>query len=142
MHEISITSRKLIIDHMNSHSLLPQSFPITKSLLKSVRCSRQGYLEFLREKESLRKQNAQCTQLAIIDREIEEVKDSIAESTKISKNFHAEFPRLPEEAEKKRNFELLSKGNALKRKSQEKQDEASKLEEALQVLQEKRRKIM
>ena len=50
MHEISITSRKLIIDHMNSHSLLPQSFPITKSLLKSVRCSRQGYLEFLRER--------------------------------------------------------------------------------------------
>ena len=121
---------------------LPQSFPITKSLLKSVRCSRQRYHEFLREKESLWKQNAQCTQLAIIDREIEEVKDSIAESTKISKNFHAEFPRLPEEAEKKRNFELLSKGNALKRKSQEKQDEASKLEEALQVLQEKRRKIM
>ena len=123
-------------------SLLPQSFPITKSLLKSVRCSWQRYHEFLREKESLWKQNAQCIQLAIIDREIEEVKDSIAESTKISKNFHAEFPRLPEEAEKKRNFELLSKGNALKRKSQEKQDEASKLEEALQVLQQKRRKIM
>ena len=102
MHEISITSRKLIIDHMNSHSLLPQSFPITKSLLKSVRCSRQGYLEFLREKESLRKQNAQCTQLAIIDREIEEVKDSIAESIKISKNCHAEFLRLSDEAEKKK----------------------------------------
>ena len=82
LHEISITSRKLIIDHMNSHSLLPQSFPITKSLLKSVRCSRQRYQEFLREKESLWKQNAQCTQLAIIDKEIEEVKDSIAESIK------------------------------------------------------------
>ena len=34
-HEISITSRKLIIDHMNSHSLLPQSFSIIKSLLTS-----------------------------------------------------------------------------------------------------------
>ena len=141
MHEISITSRKLIVDHMNSQSFATV-IPNAKSLLKLVRCSQQRYQEFLREKESLRKQNAQYTQLAIIDREIEEVKDSIAESTKISKNFHAEFPRLPEEAEKKRNFELLSKGNALKRKSQEKQDEASKLEEALQVLQEKRRKIM
>ena len=36
---------------------------------------------------------------------------------------------------------MLSKGNALKRKSQEKQDEASKLEEALQVLQEKKKEI-
>lgn len=68
---------------------------------------------FLREKESLRKQNTQCTQLAIINKEIEEVKDSIAEGIKISKNIHAEFLRLSDKAEKKRNFELLSKGIAL-----------------------------
>ena len=125
---------------MNSHTLLPRSVPVTKSLFKSVRCSRQRYQEFLGEKESLRKQNAQCVQLAIIDREIEKVKDSISESIKINKNFDAEFLRLSDEAEKKRNFELLSKGNAFKRKPQEKQDEASKLEKALQVLQEKRKK--
>ena len=79
----------------------------------------------------LRKQNTQCAQLAIIDKEMEKVKGSIAESIKISKSFHAEFLRLSDVAEKKRNFELLSKGDALKRKSQEKQDEASKLEETL-----------
>ena len=67
---------------MNSHSLLPQSFPVTKSLLKSVRCSQQRYLEFLRAKESLRKQNTQCIQLAIIDREVEEVKDSMLKALK------------------------------------------------------------
>ena len=49
--------------------------------------------------------------------------------------------RLSDEAEKKRNFELLSKRNALKRNSQEKQDEVSKLEDAQQVLQEKRKKV-
>ena len=125
---------------MNSHTLLPRSVPVTKSLFKSVRCSRQRYQEFLGEKESLWKQNAQCVQLAIIDREIEKVKDSISESIKINKNFDAEFLRLSDEAEKKRNFELFSKGNAFKRKPQEKQDEASKLEKALQVLQDKRKK--
>ena len=60
MHQISITCRKLIIDQMHSHILLPQSFPIKKSLLKSVRCSRQRYQEFLKEKEVLLKQNTQC----------------------------------------------------------------------------------
>ena len=70
------------------------------------------------------------------------MKGSIVESIKISKNFHAEYLKLSDEAGTKKNFELLSKGNALKRKSQEKQDDVSKLEEALQVLQEKRRKIM
>ena len=49
--------------------------------------------------------------------------------------------RLSDEVEKKRNFELLSKRNALKRNSQEKQDEVSKLEDASQVLQEKRKKV-
>ena len=43
MHEISVTSHKKIIDHMNSHGPVPQSFPITKSMLKSVRCCQQRY---------------------------------------------------------------------------------------------------
>ena len=88
----------------------------------------------------VRKQNAQWPQLAIIDEEIEEGKGSIAKSIKISKNFRAEFLTLSDEVEKKRNFEL-SKGNSLKIKFQEKQDEASKLEETLLVLQEKRKNI-
>ena len=32
----SIMSQKVIIDHTKSHNLLPQSFPITRSLLHSV----------------------------------------------------------------------------------------------------------
>ena len=69
------------------------------------------------------------------------MKGSFAESIKINKGFHVEFLRLSDEAEKKRNFEFLSKGNALKRKLQEKQDEANKFEEALQVLQEKKKRL-
>ena len=69
------------------------------------------------------------------------MKGYFAESIKINKGFHVEFLRLSDEAEKKRNFEFLSKGNALKRKLQEKQDEANKFEEALQVLQEKKKRL-
>ena len=120
----------MITDDITIHSLLL----ITKSLLKSLRCSQQRQ-KALRDKESLWKQNAQWTPLTNIDKEIEKVKDSIAESIKISKNFHSESLRLLDEGKKKRNFELLSRANALKRKSQEEQDETSKLEEALEVSQ-------
>ena len=68
------------------------------------------------------------------------MRDSIAESIKITKNLHIGFLRYSDEVEKKRNIKLLSKGNTLKGKYQEEQDEASKLEETLQVLQEKRKK--
>ena len=45
MDKIKINSRKLIIDHMSSHNLYSKSFPITESLLRSVRCSLQRYQE-------------------------------------------------------------------------------------------------
>ena len=72
-----------------------------------------------------------CTKLTINDKEAEDVKGSISESIKMSRNCHVEFLRLLHEAEKKRNFELLSKENALERKSQEKQAGASNLKETL-----------
>ena len=42
----------------------------------------QTYQEFLREKKSLRKQNTQCAQLAIINKEIKEVKALLLKALK------------------------------------------------------------
>ena len=78
-------------------------------------------------------------QLVIIDKKIEDVNVTIADGIKISKNFQAEFLRLSDETEKKRNFKLLSKGIILIRKFQEKLDQANKLGEVIQVPQEKRK---
>ena len=50
MREISVSSLKWVVDQINSHNLLPESFAITKSLMKSVRCSGQRYQVFLIEK--------------------------------------------------------------------------------------------
>ena len=71
LKEVSITSRQLIIDYISSQNPVLQLFLITKSLLKSVCYSRQRY-----ERESARKQHAQCAKLAIIDKEIEEHLDT------------------------------------------------------------------
>lgn len=74
------------------------------------------------------KQGTPWAQSTIINKEIEDLKDSITDSIELSKSFYAKFLRLSDKAEKKRNFKLLPKVNALKRKSQEMQNEASKLE--------------
>ena len=84
-------------------------------------------------------QNEKTDQLKIIDKEISELKGAISE------NLNAQFLQLTDEAEKQKDLlktkELLSMVNCLKRKSYEKLEENKQLEEALKVLQEKRKKV-
>ena len=56
---------------------------------------------------------------------------------KLSEIMHADFIRYVEEAEKKQDISLISKANAMKRKSDEKNEEVKKLDEALGLLQKK-----
>ena len=100
MSEKSIMSRKLIIDHMKGHNLLPQSFHITKSLLQSARSSRQRYEHYLRERQESKHQNEKTEQLKILDKEIGELKCAISDNKKISEKLNEEFLRLTDEAEK------------------------------------------
>ena len=68
------------------------------------------------------------------------MKDSIIESIKISKNFQAEFLTFRWNWKEQKLLTVV-KGKRIEKKVPRKQDGASKLEEALQALQEKK-KIM
>ena len=100
MSEKSIMLRKLIIDHMKSHKLLPQSFLITKSLLRSVRSSLQRYEQYLWEREESKHQNEKTEQSKILDKEIGELICAISNNKKISEKLNEEFLRLTDQAEK------------------------------------------
>ena len=100
MSEKSIMSRKLIIDHLKSRNLLPQSFLITKSLLQSVRSSLQRYEQYLWEREESKHQNEKTKQSKILDKEIGELMCAISNNKKISEKLNEEFLRLTDEAEK------------------------------------------
>ena len=52
-----------------------------------------------------------------------------------------EFVLCVEQAEKETDVSLVSKTNALKRKSEEKKDDVAKLEEALSLLKDKKEKL-
>ena len=51
------------------------------------------------------------------------------------------FVKLVAEAEKKKDFHLITEANALKRKSEETEEEKKTLEKALKVVEEKKKKI-
>ena len=58
------------------------------------------------------------------------------------KKLDSEFIQVIKEAEEKNDMKLVIKGNALKRKSEERQCQFGTLEESIKILEEKRRKIM
>ena len=58
------------------------------------------------------------------------------------KKLDDEFIQVIREADEKNDMKLIIKGNALKRKSDEKQNQVVTLEESIKILEEKRRKII
>ena len=95
------------------------------------------------------KQGTPWAQSTIINKEIEDVKDSITDSIELSKSFYAKFLRLSDKAEKKLRasvkgncIELLSKGIVLKRKFKEKLYEATNLERYYRYFKRTEKKII
>ena len=58
------------------------------------------------------------------------------------KKLDDEFIQVIREADEKNDMKLIIKGNALKRKSDGKQNQVVTLEESIKILEEKRRKII
>ena len=108
---------------------------------KSVRTARTRYAVYLEEdkkrNESLKTESAK----KLIDREINEVPSKITEKNETSKMLNEKFFSLVQEAEKKKDINLAAQANALKRKNKETEEERRKLEETLEVVIEKKKKL-
>ena len=89
---------------------------------KLVRAARTRYPVYLEEekkkKESLKMERAK----KVIDREIKEVRSKISEKNDTCKMLDETFVLLVEEAEKKKDINLVVQANALKRKNKEKEE--------------------
>ena len=103
--------------------------------------ARQKYQLALEAERSKKEKQAVEDQKAIILSEIEDVKFQITLLTKTSVMLEKEFVSCVEQAEKENDISLVSKANAVKRKSEEKKEDVAKLEGALLLLEEKKKKL-
>ena len=135
MKEESIVDKKILKDHMIANGLKPDSVQVTNKLLRSVTSARQKYEGSL-EQERLKNRNERAeNQKRIINNEIGDTK---AKRDDLQKTCEA-----LDKAEKDKDnvVSLVTKANALKRRSVELQTQVKSLDEVLLVLEEKRRKI-
>ena len=142
MKHDSVVSKRLIQDHLVSNNLKPHTMEINSKLRSSCRQARQRYHTHL---EELKKENEHVSSdkaREIILVEIEELQGIISALDKSSKLLDQKFVSLVRNSEECSNIlETISEANALKRKSEEQIDDMRKLQETLQILKEKKRKL-
>ena len=131
--ELSIDSKCVIIDHMLSNGLKPETIDISTTLMlafKSARLTKE-----LSEQENQKKQ---------LDINIKELNLQIESLRKTVAYLDEEFTNPIFDAESQSADErskLIAKATALKRKSNSNKEEMKQLEESVQILVSKRKQI-
>ena len=146
MEKTSIVSRKIIVDHMRNNSLLPSTITLTKELIRSVKGARQKYQIQQDQQRSEQKKKQQTEQLVILNQELRDLQTRRQQLIEVSNSLDKDFVETIKLAEKQKDLKsissMIAKGNGLKRKSEEKLVEASKLLDAINVIEAKRKKIL
>ena len=111
-------------------------------MLQYAQSARQKYGVYLETSRSEKKQGWKSKQIEVIDQEIKDTEGLRQQVDETIKLLEHEFVTCIDKGEKENDMPLVSKAIALKHKSIEKQIELSNLEEALNVLKEKRKKLL
>ena len=144
MTEESIVARKTIKDHMLSNDIQPDMIEISNKMINFYRSARQKY-EIHKEREAEKKKKKdKSIQQQILEEEIKDTTEKSNQLLETEKMLDKEFVETIKQAEGKEVTlvaSLVTKANALKRRSEECAEEREKLKEALKVLQDKRKKL-
>ena len=126
----SLNAHRIIIVHMISCNVKPETIDISEQLLLSAKCSRLQYEEAKKQNREIEESETRIHNLEIINEEIADVKAKAENLSKVNEHLDKEFEDFVYEADKnlERASLLLSKATALKRKSNEKKNDMKKLE--------------
>ena len=139
--EESIVSKKIVRDHMIANKLEPHTVTFSNQLIRSVSCAHQSCKESLHAAERAKENDKISNEKRILLEEINAVSSKCVDFQNTSKTLDEKFVVFIKNAGKKNDMNLVIKGNAWKRRSEEAQTELKKLQEALGVLEERRKKM-
>ena len=141
MQENSLIAHKLIRDRMSSNNLKPHCMEVPNPMIRAYTSARDKYESYKEGQAKLKRKESNDSQAEILDSEIKEVWQKSEQLLKTEALLDKEFVEEVKQAEIKGNMNLVVKANVLKRRSEECAAERKKLEEALEVLEQKIKKI-
>ena len=115
---------------------------VPNPMIRDYTSARVKYENHKKEQTKLKRKESNDARAEILDSEIKEVRQNSEQFLKTEALLDKEFVEELKQAEIKGDINLLVKANALKRRSEECVAERKKLEEALEVLEQERRKIV
>ena len=139
--ETSLIYKKLIKDHLISNKLTADNIHISRELIQDFKASRMKYDMYLEEKKKEKEKSAKENQKSILTTEMNSLKSKIADAKKSVSFLQGESFQAMKHAEEKKDMSYVMKANALKRKSDESQEDVKNLEKALLVVNEKYAKL-
>ena len=138
----SLNAQRIVLDHMISNDLKPESITITAKLVAVVKASRLKYEQAKFAKVNKKLKDSKNEQLEIITKEINELKTKVVSSKKVNEQLDEESETFlfDADANSSKASYFISKETALKLKRNENKDEIKVLEEPIKI-REKKRKV-
>ena len=120
----SLSSQRIVHDHMNVHDIESHEIIISPELRKSVRSSRQRYNDFCQEQKKNAKDTEQARKRKMIEDNVADVKRKRLTLSSTIKELEEGADKFATEAENSESFEdmkiLLAKSNSFRANAKEK----------------------
>lgn len=132
--ESSLKSLRILHDHMIAKEVQAHNFPITRELVKSVRCARSRYVEINNEKKKLKVDSRKALKRKAISTEIEEVQKKKRFLQTSINTLVKDADELALKAQTDADFQILGRSNDLRvlaNTKKEQFEECVKMEQAL-----------
>ena len=126
MSQRTLMARRIIKDHMTSIDGI-DNFVITKELIQSCKLSRQQYMRSLESEKNKNEEKVKCEKRKIIMKSIEDLKEKRRKTEANISLLKSDAELTYDEAERTGQITLVTKANALRRRSTELQGEMRKM---------------
>ena len=141
MEQLTIYSHCLIKDYILLLKLSHQSMDIYCRIIEHVKCAIQRYENHLEDLRDLKQQDEKDKQKDIIKSKKRNVEEQIHNIQKVIRVLQQKVIAFVQDDEKKKEFALVSAANNLKKRSEEKEENMTKMEMALETLKKKPKSV-
>ncbi|XP_057291926.1 uncharacterized protein LOC130614515 [Hydractinia symbiolongicarpus] len=132
--ECSLKSLRILHDHMIAKEVRAHNIPITRELVKSVKCARSRYVEINNEKKKLKVDSGKALKRKVISTEIEEVQRKKQFLQTSINTLIKDADELALKAHTNADFQILGRSNDLRMLANTKKEQFDKLVQMEQAL--------